>query len=203
MRTIDSSISVLKPSNIAWWHTSWTGRFILAALLIAAAAFVLTPGRTSAQATLQTRCETAAGAANTALVADCVALITAAKSLTEDVGNDINWIGVAEGATLPLLADTDDWDGVILTPVGTAPDQVLRVTAVELPDQGLTGSLSAEWANLTALTSLDLSGNNLSGAIPRSVWVLFDDKITADLMLDGNPMTGAVSCAEPEAVCLR
>ena len=49
MRTIDSSISVLKPSNIAWWHTSWTGRFILAALLIAAAAFVLTPGRTSAQ----------------------------------------------------------------------------------------------------------------------------------------------------------
>ena len=55
MRTIDSSISVLKPSNIAWWHTSWTGRFILAALLIAAAAFVLTPGRTSAQAaTLQT-----------------------------------------------------------------------------------------------------------------------------------------------------
>ena len=51
MRTIDSSISVLKPSNIAWWHTSWTGRFILAALLIAAAAFVLTPGRTSAQTT--------------------------------------------------------------------------------------------------------------------------------------------------------
>ena len=51
MRTIDSSISVLKPSNIAWWHTSWTGRFILAALLIAAVAFVLTPGRTSAQAT--------------------------------------------------------------------------------------------------------------------------------------------------------
>ena len=51
MRTIDSSISVLKPSNIAWWHTSWTGRFILAALLIAAAAFVLTPGRTSAQGT--------------------------------------------------------------------------------------------------------------------------------------------------------
>ena len=62
MRTIDSSISVLKPSNIAWWHTSWTGRFILAALLIAAVAFVLTPGRTSAQATtLQMRCETAVG----------------------------------------------------------------------------------------------------------------------------------------------
>ena len=63
MRTIDSSISVLKPSNIAWWHTSWTGRFILAALLIAAAAFVLTPGRTSAQdLPSTTRCETAAKA---------------------------------------------------------------------------------------------------------------------------------------------
>ena len=49
MRTIDSSISVLKPSNFAWWHRSWTGRFVLAALLIAAAAFALMPDRTSAQ----------------------------------------------------------------------------------------------------------------------------------------------------------
>ena len=49
MRTIDSSISVLKPSNFAWWHSSWTGRFVLAALLIAAAAFALMPDRTSAQ----------------------------------------------------------------------------------------------------------------------------------------------------------
>ena len=48
MRTIDSSISVLKPSNFAWWHRSWTGRFVLAALLIAAAAFALMPDRTSA-----------------------------------------------------------------------------------------------------------------------------------------------------------
>ena len=86
MRTIDSSISVLKPSNIAWWHTSWTGRFILAALLIAAVAFVLTPGRTSAQATtLQARCADAVdNTTDTGLIADCVALITAAKSLTED-----------------------------------------------------------------------------------------------------------------------
>ena len=49
MRTIDSSILVLKPSNFAWWHRSWTGRFVLAALLIAAAAFALMPDRTSAQ----------------------------------------------------------------------------------------------------------------------------------------------------------
>ena len=192
MRTIDSSISVLKPSNIAWWHTSWTGRFILAALLIAAVAFVLTPGRTSAQATtLQTRCETAAGAANTALIADCVALITAAESLkegTEPDDIDINWIGVAEGADLPANLDGGGWDEVTVTPLGTAPDLVLRVTAVELADSELTGSLSAEWANLKALETLDLSGNNLSETVPRSVWERFH-MLAADvnLMVQGNP----------------
>ena len=46
MRTIDSSILVIKPSNFAWWHSSWTGRFVLAALLIAAAAFALMPDMT-------------------------------------------------------------------------------------------------------------------------------------------------------------
>ena len=75
MRTIDSSISVLKPSNIAWWHTSWTGRFILAALLIAAVAFVLTPGRTSAQATPPrwTDCRSTIDQDRTGVIADCVA----------------------------------------------------------------------------------------------------------------------------------
>ena len=48
MRTIDSSISVIKPSTFAWWHSSWTGRFVLAALLVAAAAFALMPDRASA-----------------------------------------------------------------------------------------------------------------------------------------------------------
>ena len=185
MRTIDSSISVLKPSNIAWWHTSWTGRFILAALLIAAVAFVLTPGRTSAQATtLQTRCEAAAGATNTALVADCVALITAAKSLTEDVNNDINWIGVAEEDALPRLANSV-WNGVTVADV----DGIMRVTEVDLKDEGLTGKLADEWADLTALTVLDLSGNGLTGTVPRSVWAFLDEKIGEDaLNLDGNPM---------------
>ena len=100
MRTIDSSISVLKPSNIAWWHTSWTGRFILAALLIAAAAFVLTPGRTSAQTTLRwTRNARDQLLERTnipwyqtmACVADATALVAIANSLGEDstVGIDI------------------------------------------------------------------------------------------------------------------
>ena len=182
MRTIDSSISVLKPSNIAWWHTSWTGRFILAALLISAAAFVLTPGRTSAQnaadpmAVCKSEAETggviSSDIVNDGLIADCVALLTASDLLTEDaddVNNDINWI-IAQGETVPNLGQGFfDWDGVTVDEVDdgddTTPD-VMRVTAVELPDNQLTGSLSAEWAKLTALTSLDLSDNGLSGTVP-------------------------------------
>ena len=201
MRTIDSSISVLKPSNIAWWHTSWTGRFILAALLIAAVAFVLTPGRTSAQTTpldpdvvCQTRIlspsdnggRIADQTPDVELISDCKALVNAANSL-QDPGESVNWIGESPG-----VGDTieNGWYGVTVEGVNhdndaNTPD-IMRVTEVELFDSGLTGNLSAEWAKLTALEALDLSGNNLSGAIPRSVWVLFDDKITADLMLDGN-----------------
>ena len=69
---------------------------------------------------------------------------------------------------LPTLAFDNDWVGVTVDDklVRRLTRRVMRVTAVELPDQGLTGSLSAEWANLTALTSLDLSDNNLSGAVP-------------------------------------
>ena len=51
MRTIDSSTLVNKPSNLAWWHSSWTGRLVLAALLVAAVAMVLLPNRASAQTT--------------------------------------------------------------------------------------------------------------------------------------------------------
>ena len=112
MRTIDSSISVLKPSNIAWWHTSWTGRFILAALLIAAAAFVLTPGRTSAQTTTPLEAKTSAGIeALGGLIPTgdlndvpwwltakpCVALQTRwGRTQPLKMSITVNWIGVAE-----------------------------------------------------------------------------------------------------------
>ena len=202
MRTIDSSISVLKPSNIAWWHTSWTGRFILAALLIAAAAFVLTPGRTSAQnaadptAVCKSEAETggviSSDIVNDGLIADCVALLTASDSLTEDAGNGINWI-IAQGETLPRLSQgSSSWDGVTVDEVDDGDpdtDDVMRVTAVELPTQGLTGKLADEWADLDALTILDLSDNGLTGTVPRSVWAFFDDKIAEDgLNLGDNPM---------------
>ena len=68
-------------------------------------------------------------------------------------------------------------------------DQVERVTEVDLSMMELTGELHAEWAKLSALTSLDLSDNGLTGPVPRSVWAFFDEKIGEGfLILDGNPM---------------
>ena len=165
MRTIDSSISVLKPSNIAWWHTSWTGRFILAALLIAAAAFVLTPGRTSAQAPppldAGVICQAynemfgsndnggriLAADLNDGLVADCEALVAIANSLG-DPGNMVNWIGEA---TIPdsLLLEGEAWTGVMVDSV----DDVMRVTAVELPDE------SFDWVDRAGVGQTDRVGD--------------------------------------------
>ena len=118
MRTIDSSILVLKPSNFAWWHRSWTGRFVLAALLIAAAAFALMPDRTSAHQSVgdsiaeHCKAQSTDGPGDTiipdedvsggfgvipedifnkGLQRDCIALLTAAEMLN-DVGDQYDWI---------------------------------------------------------------------------------------------------------------
>ena len=100
MRTIDSSISVLKPSNFAWWHSSWTGRFVLAALLMAAAAFALMPDRTSAHhapdTNYATHCQEAngtvgdiaTGVATPNMIQDCINLLTAASKLIEGTADN-------------------------------------------------------------------------------------------------------------------
>ena len=203
MRTIDSSISVIKPSNFAWWHRSWTGRFVLAALLIAAAAFALMPDRTSAQDVVNPTevCKDSAetggvistGIVNDDLISDCIALLTAAKSLEEDSNNLVNWVGFAKGSInsiTPLGQGSNDWDGVTVTDVDDDANVTEnRITAVERPDESLGGTLAREWADLTALTTLNLSGNSLSGTVPRDVWAFLDEKIGEDgLNLDGNPM---------------
>ena len=59
----------------------------------------------------------------------------------------------------------DDWHGVVAPPCEGG-----RATAIDLRDNGLTGSLPADLAELTALTSLDLSGNaGLTGSIPAAL----------------------------------
>ena len=231
MRTIDSSILVIKPSNLAWWHRSWTGRFVLAALLIAAAAFALMPDRTSAHhvtgTSIADHCKAVddnAGALdaevvdttnglipgsdfNEGLQADCVALLTAAESLN-DPNNQVNWIDVAETVTLSPTFGASGYTGVTFTDVDEDATAVeMRVTAIDLDTgvEGLTGTIAAEWANLTELKSLNLANNNLgqdnegdSVAVPRSVWEFFDGleadtdttdgaTITPGLNLNGNP----------------
>ena len=59
------------------------------------------------------------------------------------------------------------WAGVGIEEVGEVPNQEYRITRVDLSMQDLSGELAPEWAELTALTSLDLSDNRLSGTVPR------------------------------------
>ena len=54
MRNGNSHISVVALSGLSWWRSSWNGRLILAALLIAASALALMPDRTSAHHTADT-----------------------------------------------------------------------------------------------------------------------------------------------------
>ena len=76
------------------------------------------------------------------------------------------------------------WDGVGIDEVGEAPNQEYRITRVDLSMQDLSGEIAPEWAELTALTSLNLSNNDLSGTVPRDAWTLFDGLET--LRLDDN-----------------
>ena len=108
-----------------------------------------------------------------------------------------NWLS----ATEPL----DDWFGVEADASG-------NVTKLELPGNNLSGSLPATLGSLTSLTTLDLSDNRLSGAIPDFTSVtslaaldLGDNQLSGtipeelgsltglqDLSLRDNRLTGAI-----------
>ena len=76
------------------------------------------------------------------------------------------------------------WHGVTTNGAG-------RVTALDLSGNGLSGAVPAAVGRLTALTSLDLSGNaGLSGSIP-SAWT----DLTALTALD---LSGTGVCADPD-----
>ena len=194
MRNGNSHISVVALSAQSPWRSSWTGRIILAALLIAVSALALMPDRTSAHhtpnTTYETHCQSSddngillPDLATSAFISDCIALLKAAEKLTVGDDTNVNWL---ERDPLPLLTHSmgeNFWNGVGIEDVDP-PNEVYRITRVDLSDADLSGELAPEWAELTALTSLDLSNNDLSGTVPRDAWTLFDGLET--LSLDGN-----------------
>ena len=210
MRTIDSSILVLKPSNFAWWHRSWTGRFVLAALLIAAAAFALMPDRTSAHQSVgdsiaeHCKAQNDNGGTipaedvnggfgvipgnifNKGLQSDCIALLTAAEMLN-DVGNDYDWIVTGDGQHSSFNGVVIGfWYGVTVEDVDHDDDdttpEVMRVTEVSLTNEELTGTLADAWADLDELIALEISGHSFE-----------DNAVTTDVDESHDGLTGSPS----------
>ena len=110
-------------------------------------------------------------AGNPRLVSDCETLLAVGDSLAGT--GTLNW------------SDTSiaTWDGVTIG--GTPP----RVTRLELPNRGLTGTLSPELGRLIDLKSLKLSANKLSGTIPAELGGLPNLK---SLSLSRNQLTGCI-----------
>jgi|GEM_PF-4321757 len=75
----------------------------------------------------------------------------------------------------------DTWTGISVT--GN------RVTQIQLPSNGLTGTLPNELGNLTEATDLILSQNNLSGTIPTSIGTM--TQLTR-LDLSNNALNGSL-----------
>ena len=96
-----------------------------------------------------------------------------------------------------------DWDGVWIDQVGEAPNQEYRITRVDLSDADLSGELAPEWAELTALTSLNLSGNRLGKndngmavPLPLSVQTFLDNLKAVNLDDNKDLLPSAPSSTE-------
>ena len=71
-----------------------------------------------------------------------------------------NWTNNGNWLTDALLSE---WHGVT---IGVTPEGYFRVTGLSLSNNGLAGEIPQELANLTYLTTLRLSGNQLTGCLP-------------------------------------
>ena len=110
--------------------------------------------------------------ANPGLVADCAALLRAKDALRGLA--PLDW---SAGRAIVI------WEGVA---VGGSPP---RVTGLDLPGHGLTGTIPPELGGLTGLTSLQLSRNLLTGTIPPE---LADLTGLTSLQLGRNRLTGPI-----------
>ena len=72
---------------------------------------------------------------------------------------------------------------------GVTTDSSGRVTELELPENGLSGSIPAELGSLANLRRLSLYSNDLTGPIPRALGRL--ENLRA-LYLSGNELTGGI-----------
>ena len=212
MRNGMPSFSALTPYFTSTRHGGWTARLILAALLIAAASIALLPDRAAAHhapdTTYENHCRDVndprqngvrgslfGGIADSdEFIEDCISLLKAAEDFTEGEDTNINWL-FEEDSDLPFLTYTDinesAWDGVYIGEVGTAPNQQYRINRIHLSGEDLGGTLSPVWAELTALTSFDVSDNRLGAdengapvALSIEVWEFLDGLEAVNL--DGN-----------------
>ncbi|MDP4536618.1 S8 family serine peptidase [Alkalimonas collagenimarina] len=75
-----------------------------------------------------------------------------------------------------------------------------QVTAIELADNNLTGSIPASFVQLSALQRLDLSGNGLTGSLPSDIHQL---QSLQRLDLASNALSGSLPAAVSELTALQ
>ena len=100
-----------------------------------------------------------AGLAGDAVAQGSVATDRAALEALYDATSGANW---TESTFWKSSAPLGDWYGVTTDGSG-------RVTELELPENGLSGSIPPELGGLANLRRLTLRSNDLTGAIPSTL----------------------------------
>ena len=108
------------------------------------------------------------------LMLDCVVLLGLGDELSGE--RDLQW-GVKNTRVTPI----SEWRGIRV--------EDGRVVALELNGDGLTGTVTAELADLTALKYLSLNNNQLTGPIPPELGTMPELLL---LMLAYNSLTGSI-----------
>ena len=112
---------------------------------------------------------------NPGLMRDCIALLSAKDTLAGTAA--LGWSATSTIST---------WEGIGLNASST------RVTALDLDDEDLDGTIPPALGDLSALETLDLSDNDLTGEIPEELGRLLN---LQTLRLSGNSFTGCIPVA--------